>query len=75
LANPKKVDRSVLDCESAELFRAAIKSSYTRDGYERRLVRFLKWFGADCDSFVKLAKENPHDVELKIISSSWKKRR
>lgn len=67
LANPAPVDRSILNCESAELFRAAIKSPYTRDGYERRLVRFLNWYGLDCDSFVKSAKENTQATELKII--------
>jgi hypothetical protein len=67
LARPKKVDRSILECESAELFRAAIKSKFTRDGYERRLVHFLNWYGSDCGSFVKSAKEDPHTTELKII--------
>lgn len=67
MANPTKVDRSPLDCASAELFKAAIKSRYTRDGYERRLIRFLKWYGMDCNSFVKSAKENPVATEIKII--------
>jgi hypothetical protein len=67
LARLKKVDRSILECESAELFRAAIKSKFTRDGYERRLVHFLNWYGMDCGSFVKSAKENPIATELKVI--------
>jgi hypothetical protein len=67
LANPTRVDRSPLDCASAELFKAAIKSRYTRDGYERRLIRFLKWYGMDCDSFVRSAEENPIATELKLI--------
>jgi hypothetical protein len=38
----KTVDRSILQGESIELFRAAIKSPATRDPYERRLIHFLK---------------------------------
>jgi hypothetical protein len=38
----KTVDRAFLQGQqSAELFRAAIKSQATRDRYERRLVGFL----------------------------------
>jgi hypothetical protein len=39
----KTVDRTFLQGESAELFRAAIKrSEATREPYERRLIGFLK---------------------------------
>ena len=39
----KTVDRAFLQGQqSAELFRAAIKSQATRDPYERRLIGFLK---------------------------------
>lgn len=38
----KTVDRSILQGESIELFRAAINSAATRDPYERRLIHFLK---------------------------------
>jgi hypothetical protein len=39
----KTVDRTFLQGQqSAELFRAAIKSQATRDAYERRLIGFLK---------------------------------
>ena len=37
----KTVDRAFLQGQSAELFRAAIKSQATRDRYERRLIGFL----------------------------------
>jgi hypothetical protein len=50
----KSVDRSILQGESIELFRAAIKNPATRDPYERRLIHFLK--------IMKLA----HDVQSKI---------
>jgi hypothetical protein len=38
----KTVDRAFLQGQSAELFRAAIKSQTTLDPYERRLIGFLK---------------------------------
>ena len=38
----KTVDRACLQGQSAELFRAAIKSQATLDQYERRLNGFLK---------------------------------
>jgi hypothetical protein len=38
----KTVDRAFLQGQSAELFRAAIKSQAMRDRYERRLIDFLK---------------------------------
>jgi hypothetical protein len=38
----KTVDRTFLQGQSAELFRAAIKSQATRDAYERRINGFLK---------------------------------
>lgn len=62
-----KVDKSLLEGESVEIFRAAIKSKYTLDPYERRLVGFLKYAGMDCDSFVKLAKSDKSEAEKVII--------
>jgi hypothetical protein len=56
----KSVDRSILQGESIELFRAAIKSPATRDPYERRLIHFLK--------IMKLAPELRRVVE-KYLSS------
>jgi hypothetical protein len=38
----KTVDRAFLQGQSAELFRAAIKTQAMRDRYERRLIGFLK---------------------------------
>jgi hypothetical protein len=43
----KTVDRTFLQGQSAELFRAAIKSQATRDSYERRLIGFLKRKGTE----------------------------
>jgi hypothetical protein len=43
----KTVDRTFLQGQSAELFRAAIKSQATRDSYERRLIGFLKRMGTE----------------------------
>lgn len=63
-----RVDRSILACESIDLFRAAIRNAATRDPYERRLIAFLNGTGMDPDSFVMLAKDKPQVAERKIIS-------
>jgi len=66
---PRQVlDRSILEGESIELFRQAIKSPYTRDPYERRLINFLKFVNLLPDEFVTLAKKDPSGIEKKIIS-------
>jgi hypothetical protein len=64
----KAVDRSILHGECIELFRAAIKSPYTRDPYERRLISFLKMMNFTPEDFVDLAKNDPSSTERKIIS-------
>jgi integrase len=65
----KTVDRTFLQGQSAELFRAAIKSQATRDPYERRLIGFLKRMDAKSpDAFVEFAKSNPTLTENKIIA-------
>jgi integrase len=64
----KTVDRSILQGESIELFRAAIKSPATRDPYERRLIQFLKIIKLAPDDFVTAAKKNSSSIEKQIIS-------
>jgi hypothetical protein len=65
----KTVDRTFLQGQSVELFRAAIKSRATLDTYERRLIGFLKRMGAESsDAFVEFAKNNPALTENKIIA-------
>jgi hypothetical protein len=65
----RTVDRSFLQGQSAELFRAAIKSQATRNPYERRLIGFLKRMDASSpDAFVEFAKNNPTLAENKIIA-------
>jgi hypothetical protein len=64
----KTVDRSILQGESIELFRAAIKSPATRDPYERRLIHFLKIMELAPDDFVAAAKKNSASIEKQIIS-------
>jgi hypothetical protein len=50
----KTVDRTFLQGQSVELFRAAIKSQATRDPYERRLIGFLKRMNTESpDAFVE----------------------
>jgi hypothetical protein len=64
----KTVDRSILQGESIELFRAAIKSPATRDPYERRLIQFLKIIKLAPDDLVAAAKKNSSSIEKQIIS-------
>jgi hypothetical protein len=54
-----KVDRSILQGESIEIFRAAIKSPATtyNNPYERRLINFLKMISLTPDYFIDLAKK------------------
>jgi hypothetical protein len=63
-----KIDRSLLQGETFELFSAAIRSPATRDPYERKLLGFLKRVNLTPDGFVQFAKENPSAAEKKIIS-------
>ncbi len=65
----KTVDRTFLQGQSVDLFRAAIKSQATRDPYERRLIGFLKKMDAEIpDAFVEFAKKNSVITENKIIA-------
>jgi integrase len=65
----KTVDRTFLQGQSVELFRAAIKSQATLDPYERRLIGFLKRMDARSpNAFVEFAKCNPAVAENKIIA-------
>ena len=65
----KKVDRTFLQGQSVELFRAAIKSQATRDPYERRLIGFLKRMDVKSpDAFIEFAKNNPTLAENRIIA-------
>ena len=61
-------NRSILDGECITIFRAAVRSRYTLDPYERRLIAFLSDAGMRCDEFVGLAKTNPAAVEKMIIT-------
>ena len=63
-----KVDRSILQGESIELFTAALRNLNTRDPYERRLIYFLKTVQLSPNELVNLAKNKPLEVEKKIIS-------
>jgi integrase len=62
------LDRSILQGESIELFRAAIRNSATRDPNERRLIGFLKDVNITPDAFVTMAKKDARLFERKIIS-------
>jgi hypothetical protein len=63
----RSVNRSILDGESISIFRAAVRSKYTLDPYERRLIAFLSDIGMSCDEFVGLAKKNPTDKAINLL--------
>ncbi len=48
-----------LEGESLAIFRAGIKSKYTRDHYERHLSYFFKFTKTNADSFIEKAKKDP----------------
>lgn len=62
------MDRSLLQGECVEQFRAGITNAATRDPYERRLIGFLKGVSMTPDEFVAKAKSQPNLAEKKIIS-------
>jgi integrase len=64
----KAVDRSLLQGESIEQFRAAIRNTATRDPYERRLIGFLKRVMMTPDDLVARAKSQPSTIEKILIS-------
>jgi hypothetical protein len=54
----ERVDRTFLQGQCVELFRAAIKSQATLEPYERRLIGFLKKMDAKSpDAFVEFVKK------------------
>ncbi|MGI0045069.1 MAG: hypothetical protein ACRD47_15285 [Nitrososphaeraceae archaeon] len=63
----KYIDRSILQGESVQLFRAALRNPNTRDPYERHLISFLNHIRMDPDSFVNMAREQPKEVEKLLI--------
>ncbi|MFY9873604.1 MAG: tyrosine-type recombinase/integrase [Candidatus Nitrosopolaris sp.] len=64
----KAIDRSLLQGETIEQFRAAIRNPITRDQYERRLIGFLKTVKMTPDEFVAKAKSRRHAIEKIVIS-------
>jgi hypothetical protein len=52
----EKIDKSLLQGESFELFSAAIRSPATRDPYERKLLGFLKRVSLPPDEFEHFAE-------------------
>jgi len=52
-----KIDRSLLQGESFELFFAVIRSPATRDPYERKFLGFLKRVNLSPDGFLQFAKK------------------
>jgi hypothetical protein len=62
----KTVDRIFLRGQSADLFRAAIKSQATCDPYERRLIGFLKKMNARTPLMILLHLQKAILQPLKI---------
>jgi integrase len=57
----------MLEGECITIFRSAVRSKYTLDPYERRLIAFLAVIGMTCDEFVQVAKTNPTVAEKMVI--------
>ena len=68
---PRKIDRSSLQGEVLEIFKAAIRSPVTRDVYERRLLNFLGHLKMTPEGFLSIAKKNPSTAEKKIITFAF----
>ena len=64
----KVVDRSLLQGESIEQFRAVLINPATRDSFERSLVCFLKSVNMTPDQFVAEAKSQSGRIEKRLIS-------
>ena len=64
----KVVDRSLLQGESIEQFRAALINPATRDSFERSLVCFLKNVKMTPDQFMAEAKSQSGKIEKILIS-------
>jgi hypothetical protein len=60
---PRKIDRSSLQGEDLQIFKAAIKSPVTHDVYERRLLNFLGHLKMTPGGFLSIAKKNPSTAE------------
>jgi integrase len=68
---PRKIDRSSLQGEVLQIFKAAIKSPVTRDVYERRLLNFLGHLKMTPEGFLSIAKKDPNTAEKNIISFAF----
>jgi hypothetical protein len=68
---PRKIDRSSLQGEALDIFKAAIKSPVTREVYERRLLNFLGQLRMTPEGFLSVAMKNPGTAEKKIISFAF----
>jgi len=53
----KRIDKSLIEGKSIVAFREATKTEVTLEGYERRLVHFLRWAHLTSDEFVYKAKQ------------------
>jgi integrase len=67
----RKMDRSAIQGEVLDMFKAAIKSPLTRDVYERRLLNFLGHLKMTPEAFLSIAKKSPGKAEKKIISYAF----
>lgn len=54
-----------------QIFKAVIRSTVTRDVYERRLLNFLGHLNMTPEGFLSIAKKNPDTAEKKIISFAF----
>ena len=70
----ERKDRSLVQGESARVFFEAIRSRYTREQYERRLITFLEHVGMPVDDFVERAKRDPSWGQKAVIDYMLKEK-
>jgi hypothetical protein len=70
----ERKDRSLVQGESARVFFEAIRSRYTREQYERRLITFFERLGTDVDQFVARAKQDPQWGQKVVIDHMLKEK-
>jgi hypothetical protein len=70
----ERKDRSLVQGESARVFFEAIRSRYTREQYERRLITFFERLGMNVDQFVARAKQDPQWGQKVVIDHMLKEK-
>jgi integrase len=68
------MNRTLIQGKAARQFLEAIKSKYTRESYERRLINFLSGLNMRIDEFVTKAKRRPDWAQRILINYMLKEK-